>query len=194
VFDEVRITDANRPACPACGCGTKCTDCEDLRPNAEEIGDYGDWQIRSPFGRWEDVVRVVRPRFGQLSIFTKQSGDQPWRYWATEKVNAVQRVTYSGDPEIRLLEGHGRDSLMWLTATQSTTISPKVGGSAELAFANYIRDEHCWKVSHRRGDAENPEIIVCESKAKARSKLKELGRAYAKTMGVKFNPTGEAAR
>lgn len=186
--DEVKITDDNRPACPACGLGTRCHDCEDLRPTAEVISDYGDWQIRTPFGRWEDVVRIERPKFGRLAIWTKQSGDQPWRYWRSEKVDAVRRVTYSGTPEIRLVENYGRDAMMWITATQDTVVSPRIHSAAELATAVYIRDEHGWKISHRPGSEEEPTIITCESKAKARSLLKALGRAYAKTMGVKFNP------
>jgi hypothetical protein len=191
--DEPRLTDENRPNCPACGTGMKCHDCEYVGPRADDV--YEGWMLLTHFHRWETVTQVHRQRYGPISIYTTESGNQPWRYWREDKITGQPPRTAArhGSPEIRLVEGYGRDGRMWLCATQSTVISPSFSNSADLANASYVRAEHAWFVRRRPAGADEDEVTRCDSKAKARAQLKTLGRQLAKTMKVKFNPGDKAA-
>lgn len=190
--DERKLTNATRPACPDCEIGMVCTDCEDLRPTAEDL--YEEWELRSPLGRWEIVTKVDRPKFGKISVYTKQCGGQPWRYWRETKVDArYPKNTFHGDPEIRLCELGSRLGMMWLQATQSTTVNPRVGDAGELAMARHNATDRRWDITHRPAGAEEDVVIHCTSKSRARTELKKLGRQYAKTLGVKHNLEGKTA-
>jgi hypothetical protein len=178
------IGDTSQPVCPQCGTVMHCHDCEDQRPTAGDV--EAGWRLRTHLGRWETVATVVHPPYQQVRIYTEESGTHQWRYWATTRVTAnPPEATYPGEPEVRFLDST-RDNAMWLTATSSTTVHPGLSLESELGYARYQRDDHCWVVTHRPGDEQI--VTVAPSKAKARTQLKKIGRDYARTLGVRFNP------
>lgn len=188
--DEPRLTDQNRPACPQCGVGMRCLDCEyeDLKPEASEL--YAGCRLLTPFGRWETVSRIVSPKFGRMTIFTEESGGRPWRYWRTSKVRYTKPLASQedGTPELRMVQQYGRDGAMYLVATRSTIHNPSLSGAVELAYARYNRTAGWNIVYYPDPETDLHTTEPAGSKAKARTRIRQLGKQYAKEMGVAFNP------
>lgn len=179
-----------KPRCEGCGAELKCPGCDDTRPTADDV--YRGWMLLTPFGRWEEITKTEQAnQYAPVYIWTKQTGEKrPFRYWRWTKVDARRPLeTYAGDPEVRVIEQEWRDGAMYAVATHSRSGRGIPGGSdgGVLVEARDAGRGQGWTVTHHPSpDSDDPEAIRCESKAKARSEVRRLGRQYAKDMGVKF--------
>jgi hypothetical protein len=177
-----------RPGCPDCGIKLVCPDCDDTRPTAEQM--YEGWRILSPFHRWETVT-LVRDEFGPYGpvlIWTKELGPgaQPWRYTRWTKMDAIRPpFVMHGTPEIRVYEHSWPDGPIYAVATMDTVVTMDLVPEGLLVQATTPGRGKGWTVSHRPVVGEGPVVIACPSKAKARTQVRALARAYAKTMHVK---------
>lgn len=184
-YEEIRLTDANRPSCPACEGKMSCTDCDDMRPRAERI--YAGCRLLTPLHRWEKVTETERPKFGKMIIRTEESGPVPWRYWPTDRIRFTEPETANGgEPEVRMMSGYGPFGIMHLAATSSSFGMPSISSSNELAHARYDKQNRKWVIVHYPDDSHDHTTIEADSKAKARTALRRLGKEYAKKLGVAF--------
>lgn len=184
-------SEPKQPNCEACGLQLSCPDCNDSRPTAADI--YTGWLIRTPFGRWEEVRKVQHAnQYAPVYIWTKETGEtRPFRYWRWTKMDARRpmEATYAGTPEIRIVEYGWTDSPIYAVATHSKSSTSLIGGNdaGVLVEGRFAGRGKGWHVVHHPDPAtDNQETIQCASKAQARSKVRELGRQYAKQMGVKM--------
>lgn len=180
------MTKTERPRCPDCDeHDLVCPNCDDNRPTASDV-DAG-WRILSPFDRWETVARTEGGGFSRVLIWTEETGpDQPWWYFPWSKLHAIRpEWTPHGRAVIRVVEHRWPDSPMYAIACIDTNHDPDyVDPSGVIVQASTPGRGKGWTVSHRPGG--EVAVVVCDSKAKARSELRRLARQYAKTMGVKL--------
>lgn len=182
-------TEPKQPNCAECGLTLNCPDCNDTRPTAADI--WTGWMIYTPFGRWELVVKTEQVNeYAPVYIWTKETGKRPFRYWRWTKMYARRPMEVrGGTPEVRFVEHAWNDGPMYAVATHSSAGHGLLSGNdaGVLVEAVFGGRGNGWKVVHRPDPAtDEPETFTCISKAQARTKVRELGRMYAKQMGVKF--------
>ncbi len=175
----------DRPQCEVCGTKLRCHDCDDQRPTALDV--YAGWKLLSPFGRWETVTRVEVPEIGNAKIWTEEAGERPWGYWSNKHLNAFPPLLeLHGAPEVRVLEFDWADGPMYAVACQSTDQRMGVPSDGVLVQANTAGRGQGWKVQHLPTGATTHTVTECASKAKARTELRRVARAFAKEYGVQL--------
>jgi hypothetical protein len=177
--------------CPGCGRTLQCPDCDDTRPEADDL--YDGWLLRSPLERIETVTSVKREgEYGPVLVYTKEAGKRPWRYYRSEKVTAVPPLgTFHGTPELRAIEYSWRDGPMYVVATLDTIYRPDADSAKIMVESRYakMRDDQGnrgWYVSYRPTGAGDVVTTWHDSKAKARTAARAAGREVAKQLRVPF--------
>ena len=179
----------DKPLCPDCDGQLQCPDCDDPRPRADAVRQ--DWQIFTPLGRWETVVRAGRQSdYGPICIVTEQSAGHPWRYHASTKVDAVPpRRTRPGTPIIRISENYGRTGPIWASACLDTDDYVMPTGPGLIAAASKSPDGPGWTVLVQLGD--EPTRTTEPSKDKARTAVRAAGRSAANLLNIRMIITPE---
>jgi hypothetical protein len=183
-----------KPSCPECESELTCPVCtaeKDPRPTAEEV--YMCGRIRSPFGRWETITRVEQvDRYGPVQVWTEEAGpDFCWRYNRWDKVDFVPPPPSEATPapEVRVVEWEGHDGYMYVLAIGDGRsygwVPPSSSVLAESRSAG--RGKGWWVSTHYQSADGKPMQFEFPSKAKARTKMNEIARAYAKLLKVKVN-------
>lgn len=190
-----QVLDKCEPTCLGCGGDRKCLGCDDIRPEAEKL--YAGWQFVSPLDRWETVVRTEQANeYAAVRVWTDKTGpDYSWRIPHYRRIDAVAPSprTLHGKPEIRIVEfEYARDAPMYAIPTLDTVWRPDIDD--HLVEARYSRGNG-WTVTHRP-DGGEPVVILCDSKAKARTALRAAARQHAAALGVKVvaQPAERGAR
>lgn len=178
------VLHKREPTCQGCGADRKCVGCDDIRPSADKL--YPGWRFVSPLDRWETVERVAQEtEYSPMQVWTDKTGpDYAWLipHWHKIDGNAPSSRVH-GTPEIRIIEyDYARDAPMYAVTTTDLIYRP--GNDNHLVEAHYSRD-HGWTVTHRPDGAGATVVIRCDSKAKARTALREAARRHAKALGVK---------
>ncbi len=195
------MTEAT-PRCPSCESRTLvCPGCDDTRPAADEL--YTGWMIVSPFNRWETVTRTERHQYGQILVYTDQTGDGfAWTYHASDRVTAVRPLLMStGKPQIRIIEYAWADGPMYALATTSSVVAVNYEASQCLVEARHLGRGKGWVVSHRRNGSSPPRFddatetnVVTDhvaTKAQARAALTRAARQIGKQLQVEVYVPGK---
>jgi hypothetical protein len=145
-----------------------------------EVGQFSiGGQFLSPAGRWETVTDCT-PRAHQslvIHVWTDQTGpDYAWQLWRTDKLPYIPDRDAGGQMYVVV-----RESAHFIQACVSDSVRP-FGSGHQLLFAQQIRGEG-WKVTDRP-NGQDPEQVVCASKATARTDVGRRARAHAKHLGL----------
>jgi hypothetical protein len=179
---------ATKPACGDCGQTLTCGGCDDQRPTADQL--YAGWMLRTPLGRWEQVVKVddkLGYLGGPIFVYTEKSAGHGWKYNPRHHVDAERpRFPLHGDPQVRVVELAGRDNAMYAVACLSTDQRNDPTYAGVIAWASTPGRGEGWTVEPRFGDGPH-KVVRCDSKREARTELRALARRYARALGAKFH-------
>lgn len=175
--------------CPDCDTEVECRNCKDPRPRADLV--LTGWELLTPLGRWERVIRVDRPSdYGRIQIWTELTEGHPWRYSASAKVDATPpRRTPTGTAIVRVIEGEWRNGPIYAVACLDADIYAMPTGPGLIATGSKSTGPG-WDVVVQLGS------VVArthhESKSQARTAVRAAARRAARQFHVRLVLTAPA--